>query len=110
MSSQNWSDNIITVDLYDDPDLTEELTSITEQVEKNPRSVVLNFSNLKFLNSSNISKLLKLRKEIVDVNRDLVLCAIPIQVWGVFLLTGLDTLFEVTEDVATALASIQIRH
>ena len=110
MSSQNWSDNIITVDLYDDPDLTEELTNITEQVEKNPRSVVLNFSNLKFLNSSNISKLLKLRKELVDVNRDLVLCTIPIQVWGVFLLTGLDTLFEVTEDVATALASIQIRH
>ena len=71
--------------------------------------VALNFQGVSFLNSSNIAKLLKLRK-IVTVNnkRKLMLCAINTHVWGVFLVTGLDKLFDFADDVASGLASLQI--
>ena len=108
MTTQDWSDDIVMVDLLDDPELSDELTSLTEQMEKKPKDVVLNFSQINFLNSSNISRLLKLRKVIVKGQHRLLLCSIPIQVWGVFLLTGLDTLFEVAEDTASALATMQL--
>ncbi len=109
MSSQDWSDNIKMVELLDDPEFTDEVNSLTEQMEKAPRDVVLNLSQVHFLNSSNISRLLKLRKVLIDRDCRLLLCGIPIQVWGVFLLTGLDTLFDVAEDKTTALASLQLK-
>jgi len=109
MATQDWSDKIIMVDLAGDPDFTDELNILTDRLEKNPKDVVLNFGQVKFLNSSNISRLLKLRKVVVDQGCRLKLCSIPIQVWGVFLLTGLDSLFDVAEDTATALASLQLK-
>lgn len=109
MAIQDWSENIIMVELNDDPDFTDEVGQVIERVEQHPKDVVLNFSQLRFLNSSNISRLLKLRKVAVDQKRALVLCAIPVQVWGVFLLTGLDAIFSVAEDTASALAGLQMR-
>ena len=109
MATQEWSDEIIMADLAGDPEFTDELASLTEQMEKHPKDVVLNFAQVAFLNSSNISRLLKLRKVLNDQKRRLRLCEIPIQVWGVFLLTGLDSLFDVAEDTASALASLQLK-
>jgi hypothetical protein len=37
-----------------------------------------------------------------------VLCDVNTQVWGVLLVTGLDKIFDYTNDVATALAMLQI--
>ncbi len=108
MSTQQWSDKILKVDLLDDPEMSDELTALTEQMETSAKNLVLNFDNVNFLNSSNISRLLKLRKTLHAQKRRLILCSIPHQVWAVFLVTGLDTMFDVAEDTATALASLQI--
>ena len=108
MVIQDWSDKIILADLTDDPEFTDEINALTEQMEKKPKDVVLNFTGVKYLNSSNISKLLKLRKVLADRDYRLCLCGIAIQVWGVFLLTGLDALFDVAENTASALASLQM--
>ena len=40
------------------------------------------------------------RKAIMDKKRRLCLCEIPVQVWGVFLLTGLDGIDSVLKGVA----------
>ncbi|MBI9016457.1 MAG: STAS domain-containing protein [Phycisphaerae bacterium] len=109
MVMQEWSENIVMVDLADDPELTDELTALTERMEKLAKNVVLNFSEVKFINSSNISRLLKLRKALISQDKELRLCGIAVQVWGVFLLTGLDSLFDVAEDTPSALASIQMK-
>ena len=108
MTTQDWSEKIIVVDLADDPELTDQLTDLTERLQSEPKDVILNFSDVNFLNSSNISRLLKLRKQLLASDNRLRLCGIAIQVWGVFLLTGLDSLFEVSEDTSLALASLQI--
>jgi anti-anti-sigma factor len=110
MPIENWSDNVLLVELADDPQFTDDVTSVLEAVEQNPDlDVVLNFQEVTFLNSSNIARLLKLRKMVVINNQHkLHLCAISIHVWGVFLVTGLDKIFEVYDDVATGLASLQL--
>jgi len=109
MAIQDWSENIIMANLADDPAFTDELKILTERSVREPKDIVLNLSVVKYLNSSNISRLLKLRKVLVDAKHRLCLCDIPTQVWGVFLLTGLDSLFDVAEDTASALAMLQMK-
>jgi anti-anti-sigma regulatory factor len=40
--------------------------------------------------------------------RRLIFCEVNNQVWGIFLVTGLDKIFDFTNDIATALASVQL--
>ncbi|MFN0136012.1 MAG: STAS domain-containing protein [Phycisphaerae bacterium] len=110
MPVENWSDNILLVELADDPQFTDDLSAVLEQCQNNPQAdALLTFANVSYLNSSNIAKLLKLRKLVqISNGRKLKLAAINRQVWGVFLVTGLDRIFEVSEDVPTGLASLQI--
>lgn len=109
MSIDRWSENILVVELQDDPAFSDDLTALTEELgDKNKMDVVLDFGALTYLNSSNIAKLLKLRKQLVAAKRRMVICGIDTNVWGLFLVTGLDKVFDFADNVATGLASVQI--
>ena len=110
MPIQNWSENIVVADLQNDPLCTDDLNALIEQFnEKKDMDLVVDFSGVNYLNSSNIAKLLKLRKMIVlNHQRKMVLCAINSHVWGVFLITGLERLFAFEDSVALGLTTIQI--
>jgi len=108
MAIQDWSEEIIVVDLADDPQFTDELSLLMDRLEAEPKNVVLNFATVGFVNSSNIAKLLRMRKMMVASGKKLVLCDVNTQVWGVLLVTGLDKIFEFTKDIMTALAMVQI--
>ena len=104
MAIQKWSDEITIVELGDDPQFTEDLDGLMDSVESKATDVVLNLAAVGFINSSNVAKLLRVRKVMLAVDRRLVLCDVNAQVWGIFLVTGLDKIFEFTSDVAIALA------
>ncbi len=109
MSIENWSENIIVAELQDDPGFTDDLSTLTDQLaSRNDVDVVLNLAGVSYVNSSNIAKLLKLRKRLINNRRRLVLCGIDTNVWGLFLVTGLDKVFDFAESVATALATVQL--
>jgi anti-anti-sigma factor len=110
MAVEHWSETVLLGQLADDPLYTDDLSVIIEQCTSNTQlDVLLNFANVNYLNSSNIAKLLKLRKLVTITNeRKLKLCGINRQVWGVFLVTGLDHIFDIVEDVSTGLAALQI--
>ena len=110
MTVENWSEDIVLVELQSDPAFSDEINQVIELAEsRQDTDVAINFQGVTFLNSSNIAKLLKLRKLVTVSNkRKLILCAINTHVWGVFLVTGLDKLFDFADDVASGLASLQI--
>lgn len=108
MAIQKWSDEIIVAELADDPHFTEEMSNLADMLATKPSNVVLNLGTVTFLNSSNIARLLRLRKQMINSGQRLVMAGLNNQVWGVFLVTGLDKVFEFTNDVATALATIQL--
>ena len=77
MAIQEWSDSITVVDLVDDPQFTEELAALAEAVETKPTDVVLNFSAVGFINSSNLSRLLRAAQAGQHAHeRRLVLCGV----------------------------------
>ncbi len=109
MPIQQWSDQIVVVELGNDPQFTDELNSLTERLERDPPvDAVLNMQGVSFVNSSNIAKLLRVRKAVVANDRRIFLTGISTQVWGILLVTGLDKIFDVADDTASALTSLQM--
>ena len=109
MPVEKWSEQILVVEPQDDPVFTDDLTAVVDEVSsRTDVDVVVNFTNVGYINSSNIAKLLKLRKILLANQRRLVICAIDTNVWGVFLVTGLDKVFEFADSVSTGLAAVQI--
>lgn len=109
MPIEPWSENVLLVELGDDPQFTDDMLAAAEHLEHHPDTdVLLSFASVTYLNSSNIARLLKFRKQVQTNNRKLKLCAINRHVWGVFLVTGLDRIFETADDVPSGLASLQL--
>ena len=110
MPIQRWSDQIWVVQLATDPAFSDELDSLREQAASaQPQpDIVLDFSEATNLNSSNLSQLLRLRKDVTDREARLRLAGPPDHVWAIFLATGLDKVFDFATDTSTALAELQI--
>jgi anti-anti-sigma factor len=108
----DWSDNISITELSDEPALSEELNALIERFVRAEASrvphLVLNFGNVTYINSSNLAQLLRLRKRMAEVGRQMKLCSVADEVWSVMMVTGLDKVFRFAPDPMTALASLQI--
>lgn len=111
MGIQNWSDDVILVDLPQEPHMGEELKTVTGIVrDRGNCDVVIDFSSVDIVTSSSLSKLLKLRKLLADCSHKLVFCNVAAATKGIFTVTGLDGVFELVDDKFVALASLQIVH
>jgi anti-anti-sigma factor len=109
MGIQDWSDDIILVDLPKEPNLGDELKTVTEIVrDRGNCEVVVDFSEVDIVTSSSLSKLLKLRKLLADCGHRLIFCNVAAATKGIFTVTGLDGVFELAEDKFVALASLQV--
>ncbi|MHC4337693.1 MAG: STAS domain-containing protein [Planctomycetota bacterium] len=109
MGIQNWSDDIILVDLPQEPEMADELKTVTEMVrDRGNCEVVIDFSSIDIVTSSSLSKLLKLRKLLADCAHRLVFCNVAAATKGIFTVTGLDGVFEIVDDKFVALASLQV--
>src|SRR5450755_3698405 len=108
MPIEKWSDTVVVAHLADDPQFTDDMQSVEALIDGGGKDVVLDLTAVHYLNSSNISRLLKLRKLINTSQRRLLLCAISRQVWVAFMATGLDRVFDFSETVPTALATLQL--
>ncbi|MHC4423525.1 MAG: STAS domain-containing protein [Planctomycetota bacterium] len=111
MGIQNWSEDVVLIDLPQEPQMGEELKTVTGIVrDRGNCDVVIDFSEVDIVTSSSLSKLLKLRKLLTDCGHKLVFCNVAAATKGIFTVTGLDGVFELVDDKFVALASLQIVH
>ena len=107
MGIQDWSENSILVDLPEEPEMGNELITVTKMVRDRANcDVLIDFSGVDIVTSSSLSKLLKLRKMLSDSNHKLVLCSVSAATKGIFMITGLDGNFEFADDKSVVLASL----
>ncbi len=108
----DWSEDIVVVDLADEPALSDELTDMAKRIEtgqaKRVPHVVLNFSSVTYVNSSNLAQLLRLNRAVEAMGRVMKLCSINEEIMSVLMTTGLDKIFHSAPDPMTALAGIQL--
>jgi anti-anti-sigma factor len=97
------------VNLAKEPQLGEELQMVTAIItDEKDCDVVVDFSDIEILTSSSIAKMLKLRKVIRDAGRNLLLSAVSRRTREVFVITGIDSVFEFVDDKTIALATLQL--
>jgi anti-anti-sigma factor len=110
----DWSDHIVLAQLNDEPSLSDELGTLIDRLdvlaadESPVPHLVLDFSAVSYINSSNIAQLLRLSKLMSGASRSMRLCALSDEVWSVMMVTGLDKVFRFAPDPMTALASVQL--
>ena len=111
MPINEWSDSIFIAEMRDEPEFSDEMDALSQQLSQlvgQVPDVVVSLSGVTHINSSNISQLLRLRKQLVEQQARLRICAINDAVWSVIITTGLDKVFEFTDDVSTSLTSLQV--
>ncbi|MHC4275008.1 MAG: STAS domain-containing protein, partial [Planctomycetota bacterium] len=111
MPLQEWSETTLIAEMNDEPLFSEDFEALAARLEEDGDQmpdVIVNLKDVTRMNSSNLAQLLRLRKMILSRRRRLRICSVQDIVWSVFLMTGLEKLFEFTDDVSTSLASLQI--
>ena len=108
MPVERWSDSVLVVRLADSPNTTEDLDALDQETRQRRLDAVVDFGAVRMLNSSHLAKLIKIRRQMNTHESRLVLCGANDQVWGAFLVTNLDKLFEFADDVTMALATLQM--
>ncbi|MCX5633350.1 MAG: STAS domain-containing protein [Phycisphaerae bacterium] len=109
MGIQDWSDNCLLVTIAPEPDLNDELKTVTEIIQQRDNcSVVIDFSDAELVTSSSLAQLLRLQKILDDHNQHLIFCGACSRTKGIFEVTGLNKVFEFVEDKFTALAGMQL--
>ena len=108
MPPEDWSENVYLVHMADDPAFSEEMESVLRESRSDPRHVVLDMASVSFMNSSNLSQLLRLRETLRGTSSRIILAAVQPEVWSTFLVSGLDKVFSVAQNVPLALAELQL--
>jgi anti-anti-sigma factor len=111
MAIEDWSNRVMIAHLGAEPQFSDDLQTLAERTVARPQQpvdIVLDFAGVRFINSSQIAQLLKLRKDLSASGTRIVLCGLDATVWGSFLVTGLDKVFEFSDAVPTALATLQL--
>jgi anti-anti-sigma factor len=109
MGIQNWSEEVILVNLATEPDMGDELQTVIDLVvEDKTQNVVVDFIDTDIITSSSIAKLLKLRKVLHDNGRTLVFSSVKPKTRSIFNVTGLESVFDFIDDQFIALASLQL--
>jgi len=108
MGIKDLSENILLVDAQPEPGLNEELRNAADVVrERGDCDVVIDFSHVDIVTSSSLSKLLKLRKLLMDCDHRLMLCSVAAATKGIFSITALDGVFEMVRNQAEAVESLK---
>ena len=69
------------------------------------KKVLLSFTNVEFMSSAALGKLIRLHQRMVQVGGKLVMCAIAKDIMTVFVLTKLDKMLKIVKDEQTGLNS-----
>jgi anti-sigma B factor antagonist len=81
----------------------DELNRLVDELGR--RKVLLNFSNVEFMSSAMLGKLVTLNTKLQAVKGKLVLCKIAARIMEVFKMTKLDTKLTITADEQAGLQS-----
>ena len=109
MGIKNLSKDVLFVELpSNSPHIARELKAVNEAISKEgDRDVIIDFTGVEIINSANISNLLILHNLLQNSGHRLVLCNVATVTKCIFVVAGLNEVFEFADDSSSALATVQ---
>jgi anti-anti-sigma regulatory factor len=109
MGIRNLSEDVILVTLPKEPQMGKELRAVNEMASgEGLWDVIIDFSMVEIITSSNISNLLILHRSLQNAGRRLILCNVALPTRCIFKVAGLDGLLEFADDKFGALATMRM--
>jgi anti-anti-sigma regulatory factor len=111
MGIRELPDDVLLVELPPSgPAIANDLKAVNETISKEcNKDVIIDFSRVEIVNSANISNLLILYNLLKDTGRHLIFCKVATVTKCIFVVAGLDTVFEFVDDQSAALEVIKQR-
>jgi anti-anti-sigma factor len=109
MTLNQWNDDIVILELQNEPDFSEDTDAFLVKLQKEDSSfphAVIDLQNVTNLNSSNLGAMIEIKKSLKAKDRRMIICNISDSIWSTMLATGLDQVFEFIENTPVALASL----
>jgi len=109
MSLNQWDENILILELQDEPDFSEDTEALLMKLNKQDAMsphIVIDLQNIDKLHSLNLGAFIEINSLQQTKKRRMIICNVSDSVWSTMLATGLDQVFEFIEDTTTALASL----
>ena len=108
MGIQNLAENVIFIVLTDEQKIGDELKAVNEFVNNRRNiNVIIDFSRVEVVNSSNISNLIILHNLLRQYECWLILCNVAVPTKCIFTVVGLDKFFVFADDKQAALEIIK---
>jgi len=108
MSIEEATQDLLVVTLPQEPHINDTLIDINEMVASGRNcDVIIDFSRVETLNSSTLSNLLILRDMLEKMQRRLFLCQVAFATKCIFMVTGIEELFEFANDKYVAMEIIR---
>ena len=84
--------------------LQESIMSVIEQAER--INLILDFCNVRFLSSAVLGLLIRISKKVYEGDGQLKLCSITPKVYKIFKITRLTKIFDIYQDIESAVESL----
>lgn len=99
--------NFLDKRILDEPTIqviAEQLFGLVDDAKN--RKMVLNFSNVEYMSSAALGKLINLHKKLTTVGGRMTLCNVIPQIYEVFTITRLDKIFKIHPDEESAVKAL----
>jgi len=109
MGIKNLSKDVLFVELPSkSPKIANQLKALNEAVSKKGNcDVIIDFSRVEIINSANISNLLILHNMLEGSGRRLILCNVATVTKCIFVVAGLNTVFNFAYNRSAAIATVE---
>ena len=109
MGIKNLSKDALLVELPSkSPKIAMQLKAVNETVSKNGNcDVIIDFSRVEIINSANISNLLILHNMVQNSGHRLIFCNVATVTKCIFVVAGLNEVFEFVDNQSKALATVE---
>jgi anti-anti-sigma factor len=109
MGIKNLPKDVLLVELPSkSPKIANQLKAVNETVSKNGTcDVIIDFHRVEIINSANISNLLILRNMVQNSGHRLIFCNVATVTKCIFVVAGLNDIFEFVDDRSKAMATVE---
>ena len=108
MGIQNLAENIIFVTVTKEQQISKEISTVNEFViNKGNCHVIIDFSRVEWITSSDINNLIILHNLLCQYGHQLILCYVAVPTKCIFAVVGLEKLFTFAENQRAALEIIK---
>jgi anti-anti-sigma factor len=109
MGIQNWSEDVLLVELPAEPGIAEQVREAIQRVrDRGDCDVVVDFSQVDIITSASLAQLVRLHKLLAECEHKLTLCHLGAATAGILSVTGLDDMFTLVDNKSDVLATVPV--